>query len=96
MNGIQRARISNLKYAKMIANHKEFLKDMEKRAKAFDDGSNLRRITEKQHIYLAKLAWRYRKQLPCSCVPRSDPAYMSKEQIREEMQSDRFSREHHS
>lgn len=88
MNNLQRARILNLGYARMLDNQREFVKDLEKKCRAFAHRPEGMLISEKQHLYLAKLAWRYRKQLPASCVPKQDPAFMSRDELAREMAPD--------
>ena len=92
MNKLQRARIFNLGYVNMMDAHRKFVRDMERKAKMYDSGEDRRSITLAQHTYLAKLCWRYRRQMPSCSTPRSDPQYMKKDDFLAEMRPDKITK----
>ncbi len=87
MNKLQRARIENLKHARMLPGgpEKAFLRSMSEKLKAWDERTDRRPLSIKQHRYLARLAYKFRRQMPCGIYPNSDPKFTADKVMIEEM-----------
>jgi len=52
------------------SDHKRFARDMDARSRITYPPA----LTERQSAQLARLAWRYRRQMPSALVPAEEPA----------------------
>lgn len=79
---IQASRIRCLATASMLpgCTEKKFIREMKARLDA--NGFERRGMTPGQHLYLAKIAYKFRKQLPPEVYPRSMPTSMNDERMK--------------
>lgn len=90
MNSLQISRIKNLSFCNVLPAERKYIYSMNARVLEYQCENDLRPLTQKQHIYLAKLSWKYKKQLPFSCCPRKNPNNMNRQDIENEMKKDLF------
>lgn len=94
MNKLQRCRIENLAMASMLPEQKKFIQSLQKKLKKWDDNTDPRGLTLKQHRYLAQLAFKFRRQLPGAAYPLKDPKFASDKEMIEEMRYEKQDERH--
>lgn len=90
MNNLQIRRALALKHVSMLPGSwdKKFAASMIKKAEAWERGERFPDLSENQHMTLARVCYKYRRQISAGVHPRRDPKMYTKEIIQAEMQSD--------
>lgn len=81
---INASRIRCLAEASMLpgSGEKKFVREM--KAKLDANAFERRGMTPGQHLFLARVAWKFRRQLPAGLAPRREPRTMNDDDMKTE------------